>query len=432
MAVCGDLPPAAISCVSTVVFVFCSLGAMLPFRLFYPNFSALSLFILHSLFLKVNAVCTECYGAGEGCTGDPATCPWRTAYVANAAAMGAAAGGVITVSKLLPLRFSRIFTRKVLQVLSQIKARGVAGLAYDFAGKSFAAIRAAVVSGRCEKDDALTTIADLMDGLDPTAADYAAKVQIHMGQLKVLGHLTPQVDADVSASQGAYLFVLAKLSLHICGSAPGQKEHTLDMGSSSSDAGPTDMRVTSRLVRPANAAQMYALLNSYVLVCQATGLANALTLCPFLDDVVYAPVRCNLPWPVAFETLVLYLTKVENEPTAWTLSTVYAKAGGIDVIRNEATAIATGRYPSSELFRAPRGEPREGPGTKKEEYKGKVNDYTHDATQACIAWNTPGKAHLAKHVNQGVCKFFHGCSQWVTDKGPFGQCLGAHIQKNCT
>ena len=51
--------------------------------------------------------------------------------------------------------------------------------------------------------------------------------------------------------------------------------------------------------------------------------------------------------------------------------------------------------------------------------------------KGCAAWNS-GNHHQAKYVDaSGKCMFFHGCDQFVTDKGAGGQCLGPHKRSEC-
>ena len=102
---------------------------------------------------------------------------------------------------------------------------------------------------------------------------------------------------------------------------------------------------------------MYALLNSFVLVCSATGIANSLVLTPFLDEVIYEPTRLGvLHWAEAFELLIIYLRMLENEPHLWAMKDIVAKSGALDARRAEAKSTAVRFYPAA-FFRGPRGEP---------------------------------------------------------------------------
>ena len=58
-----------------------------------------------------------------------------------------------------------------------------------------------------------------------------------------------------------------------------------------------------------------------------------------------------LPWPVAFESVIIYIKMVEASPTMYTLGDVVHKAGGLDSIRAQALVLAKTHYPS--FFRTP-------------------------------------------------------------------------------
>ena len=161
------------------------------------------------------------------------------------------------------------------------------------------------------------------------------------------------------------------------------------------------------------------LLNDFVLLCTALGVANPVVLCPFLADIVYTPVsEGSLDWPVAFELLLLYLHQIENNPDVWHFANVFAKSGAIDVRRREAMIIAKARYPSS-FFRTHGGNP--GSDVDKSQKGGKfdlnnITLFNDKATQACAAWNLKN-SHKRENIDKnGRCKFLHGvCDQWVTD-----------------
>jgi hypothetical protein len=170
---------------------------------------------------------------------------------------------------------------------------------------------------------------------------------------------------------------------------------------------------------------MYALLNSFVLLCSATGIANSLVLTPFLDEVIYEPTRLGvLHWAEAFELLIIYLRMLENEPHLWSMKDIVAKSGALDARRAEAKSAAL-RFYSSSFFRAPRGEPRDV--TSEVE----VTSFNSSAKLGCAAWNKD-LPHDPKNVRNGRCNFLHKCDQWVTDKGPNGQCHGPHKREHCS
>ena len=122
-------------------------------------------------------------------------------------------------------------------------------------------------------------------------------------------------------AEGVFLFVLAKLSSTVCGETPISFDLCVEIsdgaGSAGSSSGSTKQYAAS-LKRPKTQAQMFCLLHQFVMVSVACGITTVMALCPFLDDVVYEPVRMGtLDWPVAFELMVCYFRLIENEPSRW-------------------------------------------------------------------------------------------------------------------
>ena len=67
-------------------------------------------------------------------------------------------------------------------------------------------------------------------------------------------------------------------------------------------------------------------------------------------------------------------------------------------------------------------------------FKGKLKGHSPNASKPCAAWNAHGEnaEHKKKHVTaDGRCKFCDKCNHWVTDKGPYGRCMGAHRAPVC-
>ena len=233
------------------------------------------------------------------------------------------------------------------------------------------------------------------------------------------------------------LFLLARISRFVCTTRKGAVSFDLCgdcLPTSSGDN--TTTTFSASLVRPHSLEQLMSLLNMWTLACIATGVTNPIGIHIFLEDVVCEPTRSlSCPWPVAFECMVLYLRLVESS-TSYALATVKERSGGVDVIREEATAIARDHYPA-EFFRILGGNPKDVkfPGDKKgpEVFKGTVKGDTPTSSKGCVSWNM-GTPHLAKHIgSDGRCLFKHGiCDQFVTDKGKGGQCGSTqHKRPNC-
>ena len=411
------------------LFVCCCIGIKLPFL---RNFSMLLLLFL-SLPLA-NATCQVCFGGAVGCKDEgAATCPWTTGIAANVAAVVAAVGTAIKLDSLLPARYLRLFTRSVLQTLAIIAAKPKGGATFNFSGKSYVAIHQAVVGGLISRDEGVN---ELISRLNIEEAkedpDKVLCKQLERG-IDLCQKAVIQV-ASTEVTEGAFLFVLAKLSTVVCGNAG-----TFDLCVECTDdiEQPTSSgskRFAASLKRPTSIEQMYSLVHQFQLVCVTAGFVTVMTMSPFLEEVIFEPLRLGvLEWPVAFELMIVYLRMIENEPSRWNIGNVVSASGGMDAKRAEAHNMAKGLY-SSTFFRRPRGEPRDDKDKFKndsksgsEVFKGTVSGHNETGNKGCAAWNN-GTNHLVKHVDTstGKCKFRHACNQFVTDKGPGGQCLKGH------
>ena len=144
---------------------------------------------------------------------------------------------------------------------------------------------------------------------------------------------------------------------------------------------------------------MYTLIHKFQLVVVSTGLSNLLSLAPFLDDVIYEPIRTGtLAWPVAFELMILYLRKVENNPSEYRLGNVVGKCGAMDMMAKSASVMAEGLYPAK-FFRPGRGEPRDVDDKDKDKKKDKKEVYTFtsstDAYKILLFKSEYGKLNFA-------------------------------------
>ena len=396
------------------------------------------------------ARCLNCYDdPSNGAAHDTDNCPWITVVATNVGALAAASAVTLTVTHVLPTRLIRLFPKAVLGTLKAIASRPGDGGTFALSDTSkLMDVVKAIQSGSLTKEDAELHYATLISDIDATAEGAASTLKKLEVALSTVRNVSCRV-APGSSITGKYLYILARLSTVLCKEENLKFELSLDENtcqecategpSSSSSSSGLARTYAASLFRPRSFAQMAALLNHFVLVAHATGVASPVVLLPFLDDVVWEPLRiCLFPWPVAFELLLVYLHLVEGD-SRWTLSNVFHGSGGIDAKRAEAESMASGKYPA-DAFRAHGGkpEPRTGPGDDDKKkggdavYVGTV-EHNPNATRGCAAFNN-GTTHLKKHVGAGgLCNFFHGCDQFVTDKGPGGQCLSLlHKRKACT
>ena len=424
------LPSEFVSCLLCFLSnVLCCIGTWQV-----PGMGSCVLWLTFFVFLitPVTSVCNVCFGDAQGCSGASDQCPWKIGMAANVAAITGAVALVIKLDNLLPPRYLRVFTRPVLQTLGIISSKPKGGASFDMTGKSGKDIYEATVGGHVPKDEAVIELTSRIEDEEAKATPGDRVIKQLERYLTMVQKATVKV-TSAEISDGVYLFILAKLSSYTVGEAGSFDlcvEITDDDASSTATSG--SKKFSASLKRPQSAAQMYSLLHQFQMVSIATGVTNVMAIGPFLEDVVYEPIRLGvLEWPVAFELMICYLRMVENDPSRWRLSNVVASSGGMDAKRAEALMLARDLYPTS-FFRQPRGEPRDVTDKGKDKktgeqfYNGTVQGDNPNSKKGCTAWNL-GNRHFAKHVDaSGCCKFVHACNQYVTDKGPGGQCLGAH------
>ena len=395
-----------------------------------------SMLLLILMFLpRVLTVCKTC--GGEACDGaDPSTCPWIRHISSNAAAVGAAVGGVLTLSKLLPPKLLRVFPISVCNVISTLVARPTQGREYDPEGKSLHELYVARQSGIIEKEHARVELSRRLSAVTGTDEESTLERKNIAMYLQLINEVAPTHQASGTVGDGPFLFILCRVSNMI--SKSSKVDVTLCHEVEAELTKAPNKAFAATLSRPNNADEMYSILNFFVTMLVASGLCHTLAIVNFLETVVYEPIRRGrIQWYVAFELMVLYLMKVEDEPDSYRLTNVVAALGGMDSYREEATKVAQAVYPAS-FFRVDGGNPGSGNHSNtKKYYTGVIRGFNEESKTACQAWNK-GTQHLASDVSpDGTCKFFHGCSQFlvpgVEGAGSQNQCFQAHKFKDgCT
>ena len=226
---------------------------------------------------------------------------------------------------------------------------------------------------------------------------------------------------------GAYTFVYAQAG------RVSRADHTTvaaaGLAASAGAEGDDQNKVlTAKIVRPKSMEEFSDFLLIWLMVCQAAGLGNLLTLGAFVRDVVYDTMSVHeRPWAVAHELFLVYLEYVETstDPSV-TVANVYSK-GSQDTLMQQAllnTERHFGAASRPQIFRA------RAPGTEGGEIKWN-GAFNRDAQRCCLAFNL-GREHTAKQLTEkGKCNFNHVCDAWVTGKGKNGQCGGKHARINC-
>jgi len=169
----------------------------------------------------VGAACTSCWGAAasDGCTGDATTCPWVIAVAANSATIGAMASGRLVVDKLLPKKILRLFSYRVLKIISMLySVRAGEGTAANSLEEStpLANFVGLLTSTKITLEEAIDEISRRIHALDRTAETFDNDLKL----LNATMTAVTKVDASSTSSgmyaDGARLYVLAKRSRVIC------------------------------------------------------------------------------------------------------------------------------------------------------------------------------------------------------------------------
>ena len=399
-------------------------------------YNALLLISFFCILSFSDAVCHTCFGAGVGCPGTGhENCPWNKNVAANIAIIGAASGAALSIASLLPAKLMRIFPKTILEAISALTTRVKnSSSPFDPTGKTFAEVMNALQAGRISTSDAILEYNKRI-----ASATTAVEIEQFKAAISSFSLVSKSTGGDVLGSlEGGLIYLLFTLSKFFCNSSAGSTSFDLCGDASESDSKTSSKSYSANLVRPKSNDMMYGLLNAFSLCAHALGLGNVLAMAPFLEDVVFEPVRSGaLPWFVAFECLVLYLRMIDDGTGRYNLANVVRDSGGIDSIRKQALVSAKSHYPAT-FFREGGGGPRVdananlGNHKGDDVYTGQIKGSLESAKKGCAAWNL-GRQHLFKHMDRasGKCKFLHKCDQFVDDKGPGGQCLGEHKRAEC-
>ena len=249
-------------------------------------FSLLLLFI-YVFPCAVAVTCNQCKDTIPGCTGG-ADCPLLKTVAANRAAIVGAVGAAISLVALVPERLLAFFTRPSLETLSSLVARVGRGAApYNFTGKDPHDIVAAVFEGATSFVEAAPELLKRRAG--STDDDEKSNISIALNLLTTYDktHKT----AATGRTYGIYLFLWAKVSQYVMGSTDKVVASVSTSGGSSSLEGSGNARGAATLSHPKFEFQFFEMLNWFSLILHSCGISDICVTAPFLDDVVYRPMR---------------------------------------------------------------------------------------------------------------------------------------------
>ena len=258
-----------------------------------------------------------------------------------------------------------------------------------------------------------------------------------LNRMKTICEVLPQKSEDSRfmsslgklSSSGALQFVFA-LATQIVHRLSNSSKVSVSLGDSSSSS--STALVAMELKRPTSCeAFFYSLTVWQTLLC-ATGLANGVTTGPFISEVVHdvVPIR---GWKVALEHFLLYIQKIDSG-VGWQLASA-TSLGSHDTFLHNAVRAAgeSSKAHSDEPPPTPSGLAKttgkvSSSGGEKVVWNGKWN--SDPSARPCAAFNL-GQDHKSVRPD-GSCPFNHVCDQWVSDKGPGGQCRSDHSRQSCT
>ena len=352
--------------------------------------------ILFLLFLTpVNAVCPTCFGNVDGCDGS--ACPLINAVASNVTALAAATSVALSVSKVLPIKVRRVFTRNVLDVIHTLVKAPTHTAPFDPAGKPIAEIFKSVVKGLVGADAALIELQTQL--LAATEETDITKISKIMDTIKTLTKAGSTAQDCSEAREGILVYLWAMTDQCIT-------ESDLAILASEESEGESKNKFKAKLTRPTSLTDFTRRLNIWLMILHATGVANVLMTTPFLEQVVYGELANGLDWKVVHELFLIYLREVDTTPKT-DLGSVY-NSGKQDTFIRKAHAHA------KLYFRSTRGDPAGG----LRQDDGKIYPWnckcTPSAAKFCTSFNVKAD-HPARSIENGKCIFKHACDRFLVD-----------------
>ena len=384
----------------------------MPFTLADCLFSML----LFSSFLFVRAVeCIHCAGTIPACT--EGHCPLVEVVASNAAGLLAGNAGSIVLFAGLPMILIRIFNRRVLDRITRLRLKFKVKVPFDPSGKPEVELFDAWSEGEYTSKEFNKDMARRL--LLSTDDVERENIKALMAAVTASPAKTDKESTDDEGAVGPYDYTWGKCVEYVQGPARGGGSSSKDDDVASKNASLYPKNRT-----PKSAENFFEAINLFLLISSATGLINPIILGSFLQKVVYEPMRNKgYSWMMAHELLMAYLSTVQrSDDPSISLANVYER-GGLDSHCEQACKTGPERF--GNIFRKSPGEPSGRNGSKIQGDDKLIwnKKFTKKSKAACEPFNR-GEEHSSSHLHpDGTCKFMHGCSRWVTDKGPRGKCL---------
>jgi hypothetical protein len=379
----------------------------------------------------------SCHDGVPGCAGGD-SCPFFTQTVINGEILGSNAGShtaadgtvtaIVTVLTILPRVITRFLSRGVLDFLKSVARRPRAGAAVDLAVMPLTDLVEAVRNGTVDPSDAIVHVTGQV-----AAAANATEVARLNGIATALSKLQDVKQSGASGYNGELLgaFTLAWTQAgRVVQQAQESAVVVAGAGDPSTDSS-TERRaaMTAKILRPRSEHEFFYMLQVWMMICHATGLANTLATGAFTLQVVHQQISLHrMSWQQAHELFLVYLEAVETAPVTsdLTIANVYA-SGAQDMYRERAAQRSKDHFKPS-----PSGPPSPGGGGIFR-FNGQ---HTPTATRCCVTFNLGKSEHPTSSLDPaGKCKYAHKCDHWVAkqpDGTPGGRCGGGHPRIKCT
>ena len=385
----------------------------------FKHMSVKVLYVAMLLFKPSSAVvCAICKDTIAGCTGGDA-CPLVTDITSNAAIFEAGRlGEVPNMQNLLPPGLLALFPRNVCELIVGIASGPSGGRAVDFSAPEYAPphnVARAAIYGYCTAEQA---ILELLDRQQAATGEDLKRLGT------VIDMLRSRSDTIFNSAQGVYSYIYARITTLLTTSS------TIRINMYSSTVGrATATELSCTLKRPGSSPDFFELLFHFVNIVVALGLANYSILSGFITETVFKTMReLQQSWEVAHELFLLYLREIEWDSTRLTnFANVYNQG-------KQDTLLAQARSNAAAFFRTRGGAPRAGtPNFELDvcqpiEWNGQS---TEASARCCVSWNLNKDHNYRQLSTDGTCLFAHRCMQYVSDKGPYGQCRGNHRKSEC-
>ena len=444
--VVGGLAAAA----GDVLAVWCG-GAQLVFTTLghFPRVVGSVLLMVCCLPVVEGVTCHHCRDRFDPPGHAPEACPTITVVAANVTAAAAGTYLLTNLDKVLPDYVLCLFPRAALRALATLRAARNPGVPYTFtkadgAEKDFAQIIQDYQSGLFTKADAMVHYGPM---LVATGEGADAKKALAQAAFMVFDKSdTPTPVDTVGVYEGPYRYVLHRVSEYAVNKiATGTTTAWMRVADGEKDSGAgTGSWLKAKAYHPTTYRSFFQMLNLWVQVVHAAGMANCLLVTTFLQDVVYHPMdESGLEWHDVYCLLLVYLRSVERDAGV-TLASVYGK-GGQDDMKQQATRLHQEIY--GDLF-VTRGQSTRDLGsssvnrstTRKLEWCELTQMYYNASSQIPCKHFNLGSAHPSDGLAaDGSCNFLHACHCWTKDPATgkrAGKCLGKHPAgkdgKGCT